>query len=301
MINSVGAVIVTFFPDEGFFDRITKIKEQVAKLVIVNNGINNSQKSNIIRLVNRNEILFIDLESNQGISKALNRGCLLLKKYGFKHAILFDQDSLVSENLVFTYIILSKEKNCGLVGPQIIPKNVKLDNIKNKLKYLVPSETFCFKREYVSERPLRVLVNITSGSLINLDIYDKIGGFNEDFFIEFVDNEYCLRLNSYGYDIYVHDKTVMFHEYGNQKEVKFMGRSFFPTFHPPLRYYYLTRNRIFIWKQYLRKFNYYLIWDFLSIFNSLFHIIAFEKDILKKIYYIIKGFIHGIINKKGKY
>ena len=52
------------------------------------------------------------------------------------------------------------------------------------MKYMINTDSFFFfKREAVSSKPLKVAFNITSGSLIKLNVWKEIGGFWEDLFI----------------------------------------------------------------------------------------------------------------------
>ena len=42
---------------------------------------------------------------------------------------------------------------------------------------------------------------MTSGNLLNIAAHKKVGGFDEKYFIDCVDWEYCLKLNTMNYQV----------------------------------------------------------------------------------------------------
>src|ERR1700687_103493 len=60
---------------------------------------------------------------------------------------------------------------------------------------------------------------IASGCLIRRDVVEKIGWPRTDFFIDFVDFEYCLRARSSGYKIAVIGRAKLGHEIGNGRKI----------------------------------------------------------------------------------
>jgi len=89
-------------------------------------------------------------------------------------------------------------------------------------------------------------IAITSGNMLNLELYKENGPCREDFFIDFVDIEYCLRAKKKGLRVTTLDSVVMEHHIGKPRKVLF----FTTTNHPPSRRYYITRNRIAVWREY---------------------------------------------------
>jgi rhamnosyltransferase len=83
---------------------------------------------------------------------------------------------------------------------------------------------------------------ISSGSMVRRDVVQKVGLPRIDFFIDFVDFEYCLRARSKGYKIAVITRAKFAHEIGNARQVRFLGYSALWPDHTPLREYYMSRN-----------------------------------------------------------
>ncbi|GAA6172318.1 glycosyltransferase family 2 protein [Colwellia sp. KU-HH00111] len=298
-----GAVIITYNPDNDFELNLAASAAQLNVIIIVDNGSTSPCLQKIKQCASKySNVILIENNANLGIAKALNIGCQYLYDHQAAYALLLDQDSLVTGGMVDSLLqTMSKLDACAVVSPKILAKDSdnSLGNIPSR--YMVPSNGLFYKKALVDNAPLKVLFNITSGSLIDLAIWQKIGKFEEDYFIEGVDNEYGLRVNSLGYFIVIDHHASLVQQYGNQQIKMFLGRRFFPTFHSPLRHYYVARNRLMIWKKYYKKYPYYLTWDLLSFFNTLFLILAFENNKYQKIKHIGRGFIDAICGKKGKY
>jgi len=89
---------------------------------------------------------------------------------------------------------------------------------------------------------------ITSGSLVRREVVERIGLPRSDFFMDFVDYEYCLRARSHGYKIAVITRAKMQHEIGNARKVHLLGRHHRWSDHSPFREYYMSRNIVYsVW------------------------------------------------------
>ena len=140
------------------------------------------------------KVVLIENHYNLGIAKALNIGCKYLLSNDILFGVLLDQDSVVTPrmvNILHEYSV--SNKNCGIVGPLIIPQNLDIEKIKLRLKFVKKESAFIFTRIHPSPVPFKVAFNITSGSLCNLNIWKELGGFWEELFIDGVDNEYGSR------------------------------------------------------------------------------------------------------------
>src|SRR4030095_5315976 len=61
---------------------------------------------------------------------------------------------------------------------------------------------------------------ITSGTLLSLNAYDAIGRFRDDFFIDGIDHEYCLRARAKRYRILLMLAPLLVHSIGERKLVR---------------------------------------------------------------------------------
>jgi rhamnosyltransferase len=83
---------------------------------------------------------------------------------------------------------------------------------------------------------------IGSGCMVRRQVVEKVGLPRADFFIYFVDYEYCLRVRSHGYRIAVITRSHFAHEVGNARRVRLPGYSRLWPDYAPWREYYVIRN-----------------------------------------------------------
>jgi len=83
---------------------------------------------------------------------------------------------------------------------------------------------------------------ISSGSMVRREVVEAIGLPRSDFFMDFIDFEYCLRARSRGFKIAVVTNSQFAHEIGDASKVWIPGYSRPWPDHAPWREYYMSRN-----------------------------------------------------------
>jgi GT2 family glycosyltransferase len=86
---------------------------------------------------------------------------------------------------------------------------------------------------------------ISSGCMVRRKVIEHVGLPRADFFIDFVDFEYCLRARSHGYKIAVITRAEVAHEIGDAQKVWLPGYSRAWLNHAPFREYYISRNLVY--------------------------------------------------------
>ena len=234
--------------------------------------------------ISSGNIKYIPLYENMGIAKALNVGIKAAIEYGSEWVLTMDQDSELPSNMIMDYteFILNHSKlNIGLLAPLI---NMYYGEDKK------PSDTY-----------LQIDEAITSGSLVNVEAFNTIGGFKEELFIDGVDFEFCWNLKRHGYSLYQLNNVVMQHQLGETREYKLCGiHLFYVTNHNYIRRYYMTRNTLYI--QY--KYHDIMPKAFMPLISkivTLGKIIFFENDVLRKLKARRLGMIDFKNSKFGKF
>lgn len=176
---------------------------------------------------------------------------------------------------------------------------LKLGDTLLATTYLIRTK-FAFKKINIGEEIAEVLFNITSGSMIDLKVWKTIGEFWNELFIEGIDDEYCLRLNTNGYRVMIDGRAKLYQQYGEQKHIKKYGVNWYPTFHSPLRLEYMYRNKILIMKRYMFKQKRYVVFQILSLLKRLLTILVAEDKRKIKIKGILQGCAEGFNKEKGK-
>ena len=280
-MECVSCVIVTYNTDEGIFKVIESVHKQVSKIIIVDNGSNNNTKEMLRKVSEKYDVDVIYNGTNLGIATALNIGIKEAIKYNSKWILTFDHDSIVTEgmipNMLNCYNNLNEDKreSVGILAPEILDVSI------NKHFYKVNSEN-----DYEEEESI-----IQSGALINIKMFEKIGFFNEDLFIYFVDTEFCMKVIYNGYKILMIKGTELLHEEGKRERRKFCGLEFTYDNFSIQAIYYISRNAIYMFNKY-REYKYIdrIIHDFTRILLA-------EP---RKLKYLFMGIKDGLIKKYGK-
>jgi rhamnosyltransferase len=147
-----------------------------------------------------------------------------------------------------------------------------------------------------SIRPTHV---ITSGSLASVDAFRDIGPFREDFFIDFVDIEWCLRLRARGYLVVLACRPTMLHPIGRPRLHRVLRHDMHSTHHDAARRYYITRNRVTVWRRYgLREPRF--LWDDLKNFvKETVKVLLVEDDRWHKATNIARGLGDALRGRMG--
>lgn len=300
--STICAVIVTFHPDQDFPSRFDAIAEQVDKVFVVDNGSSSEAVSMLKSLVDKTEHQFIHNLENLGIAAALNQGAQAALADGYEWAVTLDQDSLPAKEmtrcLVETLARRSTNLEVALVGPSI--SFPSLEDAKPLWVRAKPRYKLLFERVTTRSEDLEdVTYIITSGALTNLNILQKLGFFREDYFIDYVDIEYCLRAKQANYAILVSASAHLEHRLGEISEKSIGAMKFRPRYHNEKRVYFLYRNRIITARKYTKHFPHWFLFDTVQTSYNLVRILAFENNRMQKFRSALRGTFDGLLGKTG--
>lgn len=301
-MQTILGLIVTYNPQPDFFVRLDSFYTQLKKIIMVDNG----SKPDIHYLLRRearkrkSSLTIIYNQSNLGIATALNQGFRWALEHGYHYIITFDQDSCPAPGMLPIMLkVLSShvgDGNLAIVAPMVMDPKAEFEAF-----YLRPKNRLLFERVSCKEPVLEnVTYVITSGSLYDLAAYQKIGPFRDDFFIDYVDTEYCLRAKEKGYKIIVACEAHLSYHQGNRQKRIFWKRDHFPTFHSPLRWYFSSRNRILMLRRYAIHFPHWLLYEMVASFYILIKMLLFETQKVEKLKAIFYGTLDGILGRMGK-
>jgi rhamnosyltransferase len=294
--NNTLAVVVSFYPDRGIIKRIKRVSDQVARVLIVDNTPRANSLDFLTFLTSCCDNIDVVFNENKGgQASALNIGIKSAIDNDYKWVLLLDQDSLVSSDFIESMSSAYQKYNDSSVvsiAPVLRHYNGIDENSSNKLWVLSG-------RAIMKEDEL-IKMAITSGNLLCVNVFSRVGLFNDDFFIDYVDLEFCLRLSKAKYSILQSSKTVLNHSMGNASHHKFLGINFAVANNSPIRAYYAYRNAIATYKNYLFLEPAWVINNCIrALLFNLIKIILFESSKKEKIFFALKGTIHGFLNVLG--
>lgn len=275
---SVFAVIITFNPKiETLRQNIVSVANQVDKLIIVDNGSDNLEEITQQVLSFKNATVSA-LGYNYGIATATNFGIKKLGTMG-SWGLILDQDSFFPENGVATYkkyLELLKDYNIGMLVPAYIERNDQSNLSTNK---------------YLSEWEF-VDYPIASGSLVNYSAWKEISGYDENLFIDRVDDDFDLRMRLHSYPLIQVNSVRLDHAIGSIEVKKLFGKNIVVYNHNTFRKYYQARNNIIFAKKH-GKIKDAFFREFMLIIKTVF----FENNKSSKLVSIFKGIVSGVTYK----
>jgi rhamnosyltransferase len=292
--QDVCAITVTYHPDVNLPARSERILREVGALVIVDNGSDDAERGMLRDLAANPSITLLSNEENVGIARALNMGIRQADTLGFKWALLLDQDTWLDEGTVQTLIAVSAafpdRDRLAVIGSGYREVNSPLEqqNLEQQ------------NEEIVGDDWEEVESVITSGSLIPLKTHAVVGAFREDFFIDFVDTEYCFRARAKGYRVIRTRKPIMSHAIGAISRHKVLWMEKWTFNHSADRRYYIARNDTVM----LREFGHYShgLWALKSFGRCVRlckRIALYEEKKVQKIVAIGQGWWDGVRGHMG--
>ena len=99
--------------------------------------------------------------------------------------------------------------------------------------------------------------------------YQKIEGFKEELFIDWVDFDLCEQFYSIGKKVGYINEVSLLHTMGNPESHNLLGKTVTALNHPLIRYYYRYRNGLYLYKRnkkfFKKKYKHDIIIDRIKI------------------------------------
>lgn len=284
------SVIITFNPSENVINLINALKEQNVKPIVVDNG---SIEFDFTIIETDKDCYLLKLDTNLGIATAQNKGIEKALELGAEYILFFDQDSTIPDNFVndmmHDYALISNQNiSIGALGPRFIDERY---NFYYKT-ISISKHGFRTKHDVSNiQKPFNSTLLISSGSLISVETLQKVGLMRDEYFIDYVDTEWCLRAESLGLKNYISAKAVMRHAIGdNVINLRFIN---IPV-HSSFRRYYIIRNCLYMSKEnYIPKF--FVFQQLLiNVLHGFLIIIFVKKNRLDYFKSMLKGLLDGL-------
>ena len=219
------AVVTAYLPGPALSAVVAAAAAQVDLVVVVDNTPDG--KPGAAQLLEPSDRLqLVPMGYNSGLAVALNTG--IACHPGVERVLLLDQDSSIPADMVERLgARLDEDPRIGVVAPA--PWDASAG------RYLDPR---------AGSRPVLADLGalITSGMLVRRRVLDEVGGFREDFFVDCVDQEFCLRVRGAGWRV-TQDRSVLLpHELGETRWHGWGPLRLRATHHATWRLYWIGRN-----------------------------------------------------------
>ena len=274
---------MTFHPGPDLKASLASLLPQVGAVVVVDNGSCRADLPDTTDPALQGRVEIIANSENRGIGTALNQGLRRASERGFSWALTLDQDSSPLPNLVDAaaraFQAHPRRERVAAIGAAVVDP---------------PGPTPAPTDAY---RPMTAV--ITSGTLHSIPAWERLGGFREDYFIDCVDTEFCLRARAHGLEVVAATEAALVHGIGTPSRKRAMGRWMMPTNHSPLRRYYVTRNRLSFWRRYARSDGRFVLTDMRQSIREWIGIAFAETDRAAKLGAILAGSRDAVLGRFG--
>ncbi len=277
---------MTFNPGERLLENITALRPQVQEVVVVDNA---STDLGPIQQIEQCGVKVFYNQENLGVAAALNIGTNYALERGYTWIATFDQDSKPPpefvKRLLETYNLYPDREHIAILSPV----------------YRDEATGTVFQHGEQDGEPFQEIIStMTSGNLVKVDALAKIGLFEEDLFIDYVDHEFCLRARREGFRVLESRTAILNHNLGETEKYERFGLTFHATNHSPLRRYYNARNRLVVYRRYLLSETRWVLRDMLGFFKEVSKIILIEESKREKLSAVGEGLWHALTGKMGK-
>jgi len=283
--------------------------------VIVADNYSNDGTSTYVKQ-NFKNVKVIEFKKNYGFSIG-NNIAVEYTNNNSKYFIFLNQDTIVHKKWLIELVkcIESDEKIGAAYSSTIHPnypefKSLEREKFPKNIYYLTMTKFYDERNVKIPFTSDCIETHVLSGAtfIIRKDIIKKIGGlFDEDIFYQAEDTELSLRLYKFGYKIKMVPTSICYHfdEYRTNLEKKSIKK----LIKLAKKTYIATKNRYTAFYKNLSLIKFIPVAGVIT-FTSFLKVNEFEKNIVKKFFYMIGailltfgaflGFILEIKNIKKK-
>lgn len=263
----ISAVVISFNPQcDLLFNNILSYSRHVDQIIVVDNSTELDVKKEINEFCSNNQYIYHDMSGNRGIAAALN--------VGFNYAIKSNSEW-----------VLTMDQDSNFVSDLEGYKSQIIDNTCSDVLLLIPIYDYHNMGKLEGVKSCNPIIAPQSGNLVKLSNYNKLGLYREDYFIDFVDYEYCLRAKSKGLVLHQINTVILNHKAGEKKTVSFLGIQYDYFEAAPIRYYYVVRNGLktaLIYKDFR---------SLIIVLKTAIRIVFIEKNKLEKLKFVSRGVV----------
>lgn len=251
-----------------------KFKSYPFEVIIVNN----SPEESLVHLINDHSGLKIIENKNRGYSQANNAGAEIASG---KYLFFLNADTVIRTDFLKSFIDEFNDKEFGAAGLKL--KNPdgsfqlsfwKENNFLNEIKNKSEEDKFRNKDlKFITEKEkeysmIKEVDWVTGAAMIlRKDVFEKVNGFDDDFFLFYEDADICKRLNNGGYKNYFYPDCEIIHYKGENVNSEFKSGT----------YYYSKESQLLYYEKHNDLFNNFALRGYLFVKFFIKYVFSFKK------------------------
>lgn len=266
----VSIVIVFYKGKENLKRCLQSIKSNVSyEIILVNNSKLPLSEIKTIATKVKN-ITYIDSPHNVGYGAGNNLGA---KKAKGEYLFILNPDTEIQEETVETLLkFLEENKKAAIIAPNLIDEKGKVFSQLGSreltplrgvvalsfINKILPNNKIS-KHYWLKDLPMDELreVDVVPGSafLIRKNVFEKVGMFDENFFLFFEESDLGKRIKKAGYKLFITPQAEVKHFWKAKKDEKFTNLEFAKS-----RFYYFKKHYGFFWAEVVELFANFSKW-----------------------------------------
>jgi len=246
------SIIVVNYNGKSFLERcLTSVLQnnyasERYEVILVDNGSTDGS----IKYVEQRfpKVRILALGRNYGFTTGSNKGTELAKGSIF---VFLNNDTMVDKNWVHELVRVMENEKVDICGSKIVlmrkPNNVQY---AGGYLHLIGGAIFApFDKDKPSQRHYLVGSVCGASFATRRDVFEDLGGFDDDFFLYAEEGDLCLRALIYGYRIAYSPYSVVYHYAGGSGSRQYNHKhqsndTIYSRLTSPLTVYYGNRNSI---------------------------------------------------------
>lgn len=197
--------------------------DELTEIVVVDNASTDGSVETVKKLTNSKinglTIRLIKNNENLGFARAVNQA---LRVATGKSILLLNSDSEVKRGALNCLLTFEKERRPAIVGAKLLnpngmvqPSVFHLPTIKRAIEEYWFGKKGSFSKYIPLGKNASEVEAVSGGAmLISREVFDRIGFFDEKYFMYFEDLDYCRRARTAGYKVYYLPGAEVVHEHG---------------------------------------------------------------------------------------
>ncbi|OGH11507.1 MAG: hypothetical protein A3B38_01725 [Candidatus Levybacteria bacterium RIFCSPLOWO2_01_FULL_36_13] len=223
----ISIIIVHYRNEKDLIECLSSLYQNTKEnfeVIIVDNSENQKIKHRLSKFKN---LEYISSKRNIGYGAGINLG---VKHASGEYIFVLNPDTIFTEDILGRLAKkLNKEKQIGIIAPLLYtPSNKIMEQGARELTPLLAIFKFSFIDKLWNKNPIsknfwikkwnnkpKQVDNIPgSAFLIKKNVFEKIGGFDENYFLYFEEFDLCKRVRGAGYKIFIDPSSKLIHKWG---------------------------------------------------------------------------------------
>jgi len=284
--HSVAACIVSYNPGPEVRLTLCSVLPQVSKVFVIDNASKPESEVALAGLCAEFGVVLIVNKDNIGVAGAYNQAASMATSQGYEWMLLMDQDSVAPVGLV-QQLMRGVDRWGGARLPAVLcPLSIGSG----------PSG----HHSVVPDIDVAVGACMNAGSIVRLAAWEAVGGYDEGFFMDYVDFDFCFKCRRHAWEVVQVGGAIMVHSPGSPTRHRLLWKRPVTLNHSVLRRYYITRNRILFYRKYWSFDTRWVLRDVCNAVKGVVLVVLFESGKSEKLNAIGAGIVDGFQGLSGK-